>query len=149
MQQPTLVDNLSGPAPASDESAALAVSDYLQEALDTLVVPAARVTSDLSAPYHSPSSWPYADSSLHSAAAPPPGRTSMHTEADGSHPTDLSKAKLNREYQRRFRMRSKVCCCVPAFSNVHVHNVIQLLEPELGTCISGKVEGYPDRACHH
>ena len=91
--------------------------DYLQEALDTLVVPVSPAVNELdgSLQYlHRPTPWPQADPSLHlspddidiSPAAPLRVPTS---EVDGAHPTDAPARKLNRDYQRKFRLRSKVC----------------------------------------
>lgn len=91
--------------------------DYLQEALDTLVVPVNPVVNDLVGPFQylqAPFSCPQADPSLHfppddidtSLAAP---LRVLNSEADKAHPTDAPARKLNRDYQRKFRLRSKVC----------------------------------------
>lgn len=133
MQQPPGLEEVSSPRSTSDQSAATPNTDYLQEALDTLVVPPGLDYNDFRGPYQAPSSWPNADLALHpspaaadldasstaveidTAAVGPTGV--LCSEADGSCSTDASKRKLNREHQRRFRMRSKVCNKLQVFLN--------------------------------
>lgn len=129
MQRPSALEEVS--SPRSDQSAATPNTDYLQEALDTLVAPLGPDYNEFRGPYQAPSSWPYADR----ASSPSPAAVDLDAlptaveidiaavgptgllcpEADGSCPADMSKRKLNREHQRRFRMRSKVCNKLQAF----------------------------------
>ena len=116
MQQPSSLESSS--RSASDQSASTTPNvDYLQEALDTLVVPVSPFVNDPVGPFQclqAPFSWPQADPSLH---FPPDDRDTslaaplrlLNSEVDGAQPTDASARKLNRDYQRKFRLRSKVC----------------------------------------
>lgn len=101
----------------SASSSATPTVDYLQEALDTLVVPVSPAMNELDGPLQHlqcPFPWPQADPSIKwspddidTSLAAPLGV--LNTEADGAHPTDAPAKKLNREYQRKFRLRHKVC----------------------------------------
>lgn len=118
MQQPSSLDLTS--RSASDQSASTSSIpnvDYLQQALDTLVVPASPAENELVGPLQclqGPFPRQQTDLSLHmstddlhpSLAAP---LRVLDSEVVGAHPLDASARKPNREYQRRFRLRSKVC----------------------------------------
>lgn len=127
--QPPSFEEVSSPRSASDQSAATPNTDYLQEALDTLVVPLGLDYNDFHG-LNQPPSWPHVDRAQHPspAAVDPDASTAVEidtaavgptgvlsSEADGSYPIDMSKRKLNREHQRRFRMRSKVCNMLQSF----------------------------------
>ena len=138
MQQPSSVGKLSSP---SVQSAALTTlnADYLQEALDSLFVPSSLAVNDFHDAYQSRSRWPVADPSLHllpaavvSPAAvdldtPPAGPTRVLSSTVGeSQPTDTPKKKLSREYQRKFRMRSKVCNQLRAHGKANANELAEL-----------------------
>ena len=123
MQQPSSLEKLSRPRTALVQSASLATlnADYLQEALDSLFVPSSSTVDESYDTNRSWPPWPHADPSLRllpaAVASPtavdldtsPTGPTRvLSSSVDESQPTDASKKTLNREYQRKFRMRSKV-----------------------------------------